>query len=531
MLSNLTVDDEGLAFAAGPEDEHRVVDLLLDGRRIWSFRIDEATPVGDERSQRRVAWPDPMRPYLDGVGTFTLRPLDAAADAPSTTGRLGAGEGPVQLVDSHGIGLVVNSKFGRLAHALGDYDDGMIQRLLDHVDEVRAVLATHTTDVYVMSGTLLGPYRDGRLMRHDDDADLGYLSAHSHPADVAREAFVIGRKLRAAGFEVVRNSGGHVQIHFAHEGRPDSYVDVFTGWITDDGWWHQGFAIRARLLREQLVPPTSIEVEGRPEPAPRDPEAALEANYGPGWKVPDPSYRFELPRSTTDRVWGWLGDQDMDRNPWEDHYRYDVAGDRVAPGSTHSGFAADVQARLDPGCPVVELGTGRGHDALWLAEQGHPVTALDYVRWPIARAAAEAERRGTPARFRTLNLYDPRAVLAFGAEIAARPGPRAVYAHGLLGTLWDVGRPILFRLLSMLLRSGGQAHLDVPGRSLAPVPGEGPPLHRAVDLAELRAEMARFGLHIDETREAADALEHMPWTAEDAVPTTRMVVSWRRARA
>ena len=48
---------------------------------------------------------------------------------------------------------------------------------------------------------------------------------------------------------------------------------------------------------------------------------------------------------------------------------------------------------LKPG-RVLDVGCGEGADALWLAEQGWDVTALDVSRVALARAAQEAEVRG-----------------------------------------------------------------------------------------------------------------------------------------
>lgn len=48
---------------------------------------------------------------------------------------------------------------------------------------------------------------------------------------------------------------------------------------------------------------------------------------------------------------------------------------------------------LEPG-RVLDVGCGEGADALWLAEQGWNVTALDVSRVALDRAAREAEARG-----------------------------------------------------------------------------------------------------------------------------------------
>jgi hypothetical protein len=525
------VDEYGLTFrATTPDDETRVVDLLLDGRRIWSFKVLTALPVTDSpNGLRRIEWPRPLPPYLKGTSEYTLRPVDGGLDRPSNRVRLGGVDGPVQFVDRHGIGLVIN-KFGNIGHALADYDPGTVPRLLDRLDQVRTAVEETGLPAYVMGGTLLGPYRDGRIMPYDDDADMGYLSHHSHPVDVVRESFQLGRRVRAAGLDAVRASAGHLQVHFSHEGRPDAYVDIFTGFVDDEGWFQHTFAVRTRATRDQVVPPITIDVEGRPEPAPRIPEIMLEANYGPGWRVPDPSFRFEIPKSMQDRFWGWFSDYGMDRTVWEDHYRYDVVGGHVGLGTAPSGYARWLADRIEPGSSIVELGHGWGHDGLWLAEQGHSVLGVDYVRWPTARANGVAAERGLPAEFRTLNLNDLRRVIALGAEIAARQEPVVVYARQLLATLWEYGQPNLFRLLSMMLRHGGQAHLDMPRESLQLERGTGVPLHRALDMDALAADMARYGLRVDETHEVDENVDFMPWSTGDRpLPITRMVVSWQRA--
>ena len=528
LLSDLTVHDEGLTFTSAESDAPRVVDLLLDGRRIWSFRIAEAPPVDGAPGRRRMPWPSPLIPFLDGVGRFTVRPVDAAPDAPEATGRFGAGEQPIRFIDPHGAPLMIN-KWGNLGRALADYDPGMVTRLLDHVDRVRAILAEHTDlDVYVTGGTLLGPYRDGRVMPHDDDADLAYLSRHRHPADVIREAFRLGRLLVSEGITVVRCSAGHLQLHFRHEDAPDGYVDIFTGWIDELGWWYQVFPVRSRVRREQLVPVGTIDVDGRPEPMCREPEVMLEAIYGPHWASPDPSFRFELPAATGQRMYGWLSDQHMDRATWRDHYRYDSAR-TSSSGGPPSAYARWLADWLPAGGPVLELGAGLGNDALWLAERGHRVDAVDYVDSVMTDAARIAGERGLPARFRVVNLYDFRRVVALGGEIAARREPVTVYGRGLLASLGAVARPDLWRLLAMVLRHGGRAHLDNPRESWAPEFGTGKPLHLELPIDVLAAQMAEHDLHIDEVHEAEEPYGRTPWSADSrTLPTTRMVISWQR---
>ena len=160
LLSNLSVDDAGMAFDASPEDGSRVFDVLLDGRRIWSFRVDDASPATTGASpatggRRRLAWPRPFVPYLSGSATFGVRPVDGAPDRLEAAARLGEGDGPIRFEDRHGTGLVIN-KFGGIGRALADYDPGMLQRLLDNLEQVREAHAERTDHgVYVMGRKLL----------------------------------------------------------------------------------------------------------------------------------------------------------------------------------------------------------------------------------------------------------------------------------------------------------------------------------------------------------------------------------------
>ncbi len=80
-------------------------------------------------------------------------------------------------------------------------------------------------------GTLLGAHRDGALIGHDSDADLGYVSSHTHPADVIRESFAIQRRLAGMGYEVVRYSGGGIKVMVEEEDGNTRGLDVFSGFF------------------------------------------------------------------------------------------------------------------------------------------------------------------------------------------------------------------------------------------------------------------------------------------------------------
>ncbi|MGY1715114.1 class I SAM-dependent methyltransferase [Geodermatophilus sp. SYSU D01106] len=514
---------DGLAYESA-DVAGRVLDVLLDDRRVWSFRdrpdgvaperppgVDEGTRVGFE------PWPPALLPHLRGTFRVALRTVgeDAGAWAEAETS-LDGDPGPLRLADRHGRPLVVN-KWGRLGHALGDAGPAMVERMLDSMDEIRALVQAHLGDrVYVTGGSLLGPVReDGHVLPHDDDADLAYLSRLSVPVDVVLEAFELGRVLAGAGHRVLRLSAGHLQVLVEHEGRPDHYVDVFTGFLLE-GRWFQHFPIRTEATEEDLLPPVTVLVEGRPEPAPRDPERMLVELFGPGWRVPDPAYQFDIPPETADRFYGWFADYNVEREGWEDEVV--LATGEPRPARAMSGLARALHATAPDGAPVLDLGCGLGSDALALAAAGRTVRAVDFSRYALETARRAAGERDLDVAFDVLNLLDTRLVLRLGAELAAgHPGAWTVLGRRLLNALEDRGRDNVFRLCGMLLRRGGTAHLDVVADHAHP--GIAP--HRHLRLDDVLAEAARHRLVADEV---VPCTEPVSWAG---APEERLTDLWR----
>jgi hypothetical protein len=492
----------------------RVVDVLIDGRRVWSFResscavAPEPLPPGAAGEHLRFEpWPPAIRARLRGCFTVALRAIEAdgsAQDPVAATADLG-GDGPPALADIYGRPLVVN-KWGRLGHTLADAEPGLVDRMLDHMDEIRDLLQAHLGPVVcVTGGTLLGPIRDeGRLIPHDDDADLTYLSSWDNPADVARENFELGRLMSETGYDVIRLSAAHLQVHFTHNGVPDHYVDVFGGFLRD-GYLLQTFALRARMTRDQLLPTKTIMVEGRPEPAPREPEKVLTENYGPNWRIPDPSFTFDLPEPTAARFHGWYADYHADRESWENLV---LLGEQTLPAEDcPSSFADWVHRITPPDHAILELGCGLGVDARALAASGRTVRAVDFSRSSSATARSRAVVGQGHVSFELVNLLDLRAVLRLGAICAGEPQPWTVYGRRVLNALESGGRDNVFRLCGMVVRQGGAAHLDI----VSDTDYAGIPPHLRLSTARVAGEAARHGLVLDEatTRE-----EPMTWVGE-----------------
>ncbi|MBW8483335.1 class I SAM-dependent methyltransferase [Actinomadura parmotrematis] len=77
---------------------------------------------------------------------------------------------------------------------------------------------------------------------------------------------------------------------------------------------------------------------------------------------------------------------------WDERYG---ASDRIWSGEPNTVLVREVED-LEPG-RALDLGSGEGGDAIWLAGRGWHVTAVDISGVALERAAKDAARAGVPA--------------------------------------------------------------------------------------------------------------------------------------
>ena len=96
-------------------------------------------------------------------------------------------------------------------------------------------------------------------------------------------------------------------------------------------------------------------------------------------------------------VWPFMKGDDVStpdaKEHWEEHYG---ERDRVWSGRVNAVFAEIVEP-LKPGT-ALDLGCGEGGDAMWLAERGWQVVAVDISETALQRAAEDADARGVGNR-------------------------------------------------------------------------------------------------------------------------------------
>lgn len=89
---------------------------------------------------------------------------------------------------------------------------------------------------------------------------------------------------------------------------------------------------------------------------------------------------------------------------WDDRY----AEQGELWGADANRFLVEIAGDLLPGT-AVDLGSGQGRNAMWLAERGHTVTGLDLSPVAVEQAKAVAADRGLDASFEAVDLvsWDP----------------------------------------------------------------------------------------------------------------------------
>lgn len=448
----MRIDDEGVRLDHAFEDR---LSLEISGRRIWTFVADR-DGRRDGAGQRLVPWPEMLKPYLDGTAEIRVRSLDSSTVLFDDVVSLGEGTGPVRLVDGDGRPVTVtktNTVVGTMfADATTDERGALVDSVVDSLDFMRR----HGHDAFLAYGNLLGAVRDGRLIGHDDDADIAYLSRAEHPVDLMLESFRIEREFQAAGWQTTRMSGGTFKLLVDLPAGPRIGIDVFAGFHFR-GLLHVMPAVAAEVPREALLPTSTVTLEGRQVPAPARPEVLLKASFGPGWRVPDPSFRHQPPRWLKRRLSGLLRGERQHQNYWDIFYA--TKADKVP--AEPSSFARWVAERDPRPTSVLDIGSGTGRDSLWFAEQGLRVTGCDYSPKGVEYARARARERGLDAAFRRLNLYDLRQMLSAGALLGPSLEIDAVYARFLVHALEDEGRQNLWRLArSVLAHTRGRLYLE-----------------------------------------------------------------------
>ncbi len=514
----ISIDEHGLSFRSADDD---VVDVCFDGRRIWSFWLlrDSAPASGG----RFVGWPVQLTRFLVGTTQLSVVAHVSGVTLYDDEVAFGSGEGRVAVVDPDGRPLGLD-KSNRISQTFDTRSAEQVVPLLDSIEAVLAALKEAGVEAFPAYGTLLGAVRDGRLIGHDSDADLGYVSRHTCPVDAILESFALQRRLTELGFATDRYSGIAFKVDILEADGSTRGLDVFGGYIVpavngSPSMLYLMGEVGAPFQLDWVYPLGTTTLEGRTLPAPARPDKLLEVTYGPGWQVPDPAFRFTTSRGTIRRLSGWFRGFRTQRNEWE--RRYSTLGAQMPPEQP-SALARYVHEHEGVASQLIDLGAGRCADSLWFARQGAQVIALDFVATASVAVQEVAAAEGLDLTVRWMNLLSVRSWLAQGARIALQPGPRVLMANQLIGATDEVGRAAAWKFARMVLRDGGRLYVEfwcgearerTRTERLTPVPEE-----TVVD------ELVASGAVIVQR----ENFDEVTASGQPGRPTTRLVAQWPR---
>jgi hypothetical protein len=508
-----TVTDEHVLVPASVVDP---VVVSFEGRYVWSFSAPRDGV--HTRGGWQVPWPEMMRTKLDGTTQVRIAgSIDEDVLFEGPVSFRGNAE-PLDFRDAQGHPLAIDSA-GHLTRVFSETGDDVRRHIVEGTARAIADLRDKVgIDAHVSYGCLLGAVREGRMIGHDSDSDLAYVSAHTHPADIIRESFRMEREMRELGWKVVRMSGADLKLFLPLPDGRNVHVDVFGAFHVGEVFYQLG-GRSGHLPREALTPVSTVTLEGVELAAPADPEAVLEFLYGPSWRVPDPSFQPVDPQPGLRRLDGWMRGFRTHVIPWNELLRYR----RSEVPQRGSSFAPWVHARIPADARVVDLGSGNGRDSTWFAGHGHPVVAFDFAGAAVRQTGRRLARKGvTDPDVRVVLFNDTRSVLLAGAELAREATPPHLYARGLVGCLDEEARRNLWRLGSMALRRGGSLFLEyaatAPGLPISTIDG----LVERRDTDALVREIEAAGGHVVH-REVGPG--HDFFDADDPA-TARLEVRW-----
>ena len=441
MASGPAVDGAGVVV---PLDAEGALTVSMDGQHVWSFR-----PSLDGRQRDGawfVAWPPLLVPYLNGAAHVQVVDFASGKVFVDEEVVLGESKGDtrVSVLDKNGNPLAVN-KAGTLSRVFLATDASARAEIIEGTKQILDDLHEAGAAAYLCYGALLGAVRNGKMIGHDSDTDVCYLSDHESPVDIILESYRLERAMRAKGYSTFRMSGADFKVALVLESGREEDVDVFVAFFVGDRFFQLGNR-SGRMKRSSITPLGTIELEGVTFPAPAEPEAMMAFLYGPQWREPDPSFRYADPLDGVRRLNGWLRGFRTEQPKWN---RWYLAHGKNLPRHG-SLFASWVRSRIPEDAVVADLGCGFGRDTVFFASEGHRVVAFDCAPAARQRTTERLEEEGLTGDVRRIQANELRGVMLEGTALALGEQPVVLYARQLINSFDDTARQNIFRLGRMV---------------------------------------------------------------------------------
>lgn len=151
--------------------------------------------------------------------------------------------------------------------------------------DLKKILDKNNIEFFLVSGTLLGCVREGRILSHDKDADIGVWDDTNK--DILMSVF------RTSGLFYVQASRSEHVIRVKHVN--GTAIDVFVHYREPDNYWHGGVKLKWSNTPFSIVPYKFL---GEFFNIPEKYDLYLKENYG-NWRIPVKEYDSSIDTSNS----------------------------------------------------------------------------------------------------------------------------------------------------------------------------------------------------------------------------------------
>lgn len=171
----------------------------------------------------------------------------------------------------------------------------------DLIKKLDAALSAANAQYFVDCGTLLGMYRDGRLITYDRDMDYGiWFDSHFGANELDREMKRLGYKKKSASFfqgevrEITYVKGVlHIDFFVHEESETDSRLYVFYRDVEKQYPDNVHYSVILQK-RAHITGLKRVLIQGIGMNVPENTEEYLASAYTENWRVPDPNWRYTM---------------------------------------------------------------------------------------------------------------------------------------------------------------------------------------------------------------------------------------------
>lgn len=313
LLLAMDRDDEALAACTRAKEKY---DLSLLDFRVLHARTLQRVGRVDEAKRILIAacfrYPKVLRPLneLKAVASEADDFKDALSAFESTVEKKGPRQRVTHLIPVADIG----AKLGKYSEAL-HLTDRMLDYLLSPdftrdtlglgpmlsgkskpgmplaaaeaaLRDLHDVMAARGISIFLISGTLLGVMREGRILGHDKDIDVGVIGSES--------AAVIRTAAKQSGLFEIQYIPSRDIIKVRH--RTGIAIDIFFHYVEGDEVWHGSHLhkwVNSKWWSGEEPTFITVAYAGRSLLIPEKWELYLKENYG-NWRVPQVKYDASL---------------------------------------------------------------------------------------------------------------------------------------------------------------------------------------------------------------------------------------------